>query len=180
MVFETHGFCNCRLQKRGVFLVPESYRWEFIKQESAGVKQLAAETGYPEVFAGLLAARGVHNKEEAQRFLYPSEKNMYDPFLMKGMEAAVCRISQAMDAHEKITIYGDYDVDGITATSILYLYLSKAGADVNYYLPDRMTEGYAGRDGDKADGDSGYRDFCCQRVSVGKIIGDGCGYYGSS
>ena len=85
MVFETHGFCNCRLQKRGVFLVPESYRWEFIKQESAGVKQLAAETGYPEVFAGLLAARGVHNKEEAQRFLYPSEKNMYDPFLRKGM-----------------------------------------------------------------------------------------------
>ena len=72
----------------GVFLVPESYRWEFVKQESAGVKQLAAETGYPEVFAGLLAARGVHNKEEAQRFLYPSEKNMYDPFLMKGMEAA--------------------------------------------------------------------------------------------
>ena len=109
-------------------MVPESYRWEFIKQESAGVKQLAAETGYPEVFAGLLAARGVHNKEEAQRFLYPSEKNMYDPFLMKGMEAAVCRISQAMDAHEKITIYGDYDVDGITATSILYLYLSKAAS----------------------------------------------------
>lgn len=123
-------------------MVPESYRWEFIKQESAGVKQLAAETGYPEVFAGLLMARGVHNKEEAQRFLYPSEKNMYDPFLMKGMEAAVCRISQAMDAREKITIYGDYDVDGITATSILYLYLTKAGADVNYYLPDRMSEGY--------------------------------------
>ena len=110
-------------------MVPESYRWEFVEQESDRVKQLAAETGYPEVFAGLLMARGVHNKEEAQRFLYPSEKNMYDPFLMKGMEAAVCRISQAMDAREKITIYGDYDVDGITATSILYLYLTKAGAD---------------------------------------------------
>ena len=123
-------------------MVPESYRWEFVEQESDRVKQLAAETEYPEVFAGLLMARGVHNKEEAQRFLYPSEKNMYDPFLMKGMEAAVCRISQAMDAREKITIYGDYDVDGITATSILYLYLTKAGADVNYYLPDRMSEGY--------------------------------------
>ena len=91
-------------------MVPESYRWEFVEQESDRVKQLAAETGYPEVFAGLLMARGVHNKEEAQRFLYPSEKNMYDPFLMKGMEAAVWRISQAMDAREKITIYGDYDV----------------------------------------------------------------------
>ena len=123
-------------------MVPESYRWEFVEQESDRVKQLAAETGYPEVFAGLLMARGVHNKEEAQRFLYPSEKNMYDPFLMKGMEAAVCRISQAMDTREKITIYGDYDVDGITATSILYLYLTKAGADANYYLPDRMSEGY--------------------------------------
>ena len=123
-------------------MVPESYRWEFVEQESGDVKRLAAETGYPEVFAGLLMARGVHNKEEAQRFLYPSEKNMYDPFLMKGMEAAVCRISQAMDAREKITIYGDYDVDGITATSILYLYLTKAGADVDYYLPDRMSEGY--------------------------------------
>lgn len=123
-------------------MVPESYRWEFVEQESDGMKQLAAETGYPEVFAGLLMARGVHNKAEAQRFLYPSEKNMYDPFLMKGMEAAVCRISQAMDAREKITIYGDYDVDGITATSILYLYLTKAGADVDYYLPDRMSEGY--------------------------------------
>ena len=123
-------------------MVPESYRWEFVEQESDRVKQLAAETGYPEVFAGLLMARGVHNKEETQRFLYPSEKNMYDPFLMKGMEAAVCRISQAMDAREKITIYGDYDVDGITATSILYLYLTKAGADVDYYLPDRMSEGY--------------------------------------
>ena len=65
-------------------MVPESYRWEFVEQESDRVKQLAAETGYPEVFAGLLMARGVHNKEEAQRFLYPSEKNMYDPFLMMG------------------------------------------------------------------------------------------------
>lgn len=123
-------------------MVPESYRWVFASPDKSGVKELAAETGYPEVFAGLLVARGVHNKEEAQRFLYPSEKDMYDPFLMKGMEAAVRRISQAMDANEKITIYGDYDVDGITATSILYLYLTKAGADVDYYLPDRMTEGY--------------------------------------
>lgn len=123
-------------------MVPESYRWEFAAPDSTGVKELAAETGYPEVFAGLLVARGVHNKEEVQRFLYPTEKDMYNPFLMKGMEAAVGRISRALDNHEKVTIYGDYDVDGITATSILYLYLMSAGADVDYYLPDRMTEGY--------------------------------------
>lgn len=170
-------------------MVPESYRWEFVEQESDRVKQLAAETGYPEVFAGLLMARGVHNKEEAQRFLYPSEKNMYDPFLMKGMEAAVCRISQAMDTREKITIYGDYDVDGITATSILYLYLTKAGADVNYYLPDRMSEGYGlnehavrmlAETGTKlmVTVDTGY--FGDRGVPVGKIPGNGCGYYRSS
>lgn len=106
------------------------------------MKQLAAETGYPEVFAGLLAARGVHNKEEAQRFLYPSEKNMYDPFLMKGMEAAVCRISQAMDAHEKITIYGDYDVDGITSITLLKNFFANSNIDVNTYIPNRLEEGY--------------------------------------
>lgn len=123
-------------------MVPESYRWEYITVNDADVRQLTGETGYPEVFARLLAARGVKNREEAQRFLNASAKDMYSPFLMKGMPSAVDRISLAVDNHEKITIYGDYDVDGITATSILYLFLQELGAVVDYYLPDRMTEGY--------------------------------------
>ncbi len=95
----------------------------------------------------------------------------------------------AMDAHEKITIYGDYDVDGITATSILYLYLSKAGAEVDYYLPDRMTEGYGlnenavrmlAETGTKlmVTVDTGIS--AVKECQLAKIIGDGCGYYGSS
>ncbi len=123
-------------------MVPESYRWEFIQRDSGIVQELAEETGYPMVFAKLLAARGVRNRAEAQRFLQPSVEDMYDPFLMKDMEKAVDRILKAVKRKEKITIYGDYDVDGITATSILYLYLNRIGAKVDYYLPDRMTEGY--------------------------------------
>ncbi|MGN0204560.1 MAG: single-stranded-DNA-specific exonuclease RecJ [Coprococcus sp.] len=123
-------------------MVPESYRWEYIRNNPEEIRRLAAETGYPEVFAGFLAARGIRNRAEAEKFLNASEKDMYSPFLMKGMDKAVERISQAVDSHEKITIYGDYDVDGITATSILYLFLKELKADVDYYLPDRMTEGY--------------------------------------
>ena len=123
-------------------MVPESYRWEYIRMNPEEVRKLAMETGYPEVFAGFLAARGIRNRAEAEKFLNASEKDMYSPFLMKGMNKAVERISQSVDKHEKITIYGDYDVDGITATSILYLFLKELKADVDYYLPDRMTEGY--------------------------------------
>lgn len=123
-------------------MVPESYRWEYTKNHPEEIRRLAAETGYPEIIAGFLAARGVRNRAEAQKFLNASAKDMYSPFLMKGMEKAVERISLAVDYCEKITIYGDYDVDGITATSIIYLYLRELKADVDYYLPDRMTEGY--------------------------------------
>ena len=98
-------------------MIPESSRWEYRKSDSQEVRRLAAETGYPEIFAGLLAARGIKNKAEAEKFLHAGEGDMYDPFLMKGMTEAAKRISRAVDSHEKITIYGDYDVDGITATS---------------------------------------------------------------
>ena len=58
------------------------------------------------------------------------------------MDKAVSRIIYALERHEKITVYGDYDVDGVTATSMLFLYLRSKGADVNYYIPDRLTDGY--------------------------------------
>lgn len=123
-------------------MVPESYRWEYTTIDEAVVRQLAEKTGYPMIFSRLLAARGVTSRLDAERFLNASAADMYNPFLMKGMENAVHRISRAVDKGEKITIYGDYDVDGITATSILYLFLRELNADVDYYLPDRMTEGY--------------------------------------
>jgi len=133
-------------------MVPESCRWVSPDVSGEAVKRLALETGYPENFACLLAARGVRSKAEAESFLDPGAERMYDPFLMKGMQEAVKRICAALDGGEKICIYGDYDVDGITATSILFLFLREylemnadsAGAadQLCYYLPDRMSEGY--------------------------------------
>lgn len=115
--------------------------------------RIEEELGCHPLLARLLAARGVENGREAYRFLNPSAAQLHDPFLMKGMHEAVERICLAISRQERITIYGDYDVDGITAASILYLFLTsvmkasghsseKEDCLTDYYLPDRMEEGY--------------------------------------
>lgn len=90
----------------------------------------------------VLYNRGVRENEQIKNFLSKDLGTMYDPFLMRDMDKAVKRINAAKEAGEKITIYGDYDVDGITAIAILYKYLAGLGIDVDYYVPDRMQEGY--------------------------------------
>jgi len=95
----------------------------------------------PPVIARILVNRGIRTKEEARRFFNPEWRDLYDPFLMKGMEKAVDRIVRALD-HERIFIFGDYDVDGITGVSMLYLFLKEQGAEVTFYIPDRIREGY--------------------------------------
>lgn len=90
----------------------------------------------------LLYMRGVDTDEKAEKFLYPKLADLYDPFLMPGMQKAVGLIQSALSSHQSIIIYGDYDVDGICASAILYKTLQKLGADVSYYLPDRHEEGY--------------------------------------
>ncbi|MFP4697974.1 MAG: single-stranded-DNA-specific exonuclease RecJ [Eubacteriales bacterium] len=96
----------------------------------------------PKPIAKILLNRGINNKEKMRRFLNPEIKHLHNPFLMKEMKQAVNRILIAIDKKEYITIYGDYDVDGITSTSILYLFLKELGAKVDYYIPDRIEEGY--------------------------------------
>ena len=103
---------------------------------------LASALGVTELAAEALWHRGLREAEEAERFLHPEEVPFCDPFLMKDMEKAVKRISQALDGHEKIVIYGDYDVDGMTATSLMVHNLRALGAEVSYYIPDRKKEGY--------------------------------------
>ena len=125
--------------------IPESFNWEqgdTKELEEAAVK-LMSGTGYSMVFAKMLAARGITSVAEAEKFLNPSERDMHDPYLMKGMHEAASRIAEAVKNKEKITIYGDYDVDGITATSILFLFFKEAapGCEIGYHLPDRMSEG---------------------------------------
>ncbi|MEG0370731.1 MAG: single-stranded-DNA-specific exonuclease RecJ [Clostridium sp.] len=90
----------------------------------------------------LLLSRGLEDNNQADMFLNPSVDSLYDPFLLKDMEKAIKRIDEVIKKGQKIVIYGDYDVDGITSTSILFRAFKKLGIDVSYYLPDRINEGY--------------------------------------
>lgn len=104
--------------------------------------RISAEMGLSPVCARLLCARGYRTPQEITRFLRCEDTLFHSPFLLADVRPAVARIRRAVDAHEKIAIYGDYDVDGVTAVSLLYLYLQGEGADVGYYIPSRSQEGY--------------------------------------
>lgn len=90
----------------------------------------------------LLLIRGIETFDQAKSFFTPDKSQIHDPFLMKGMEIAVDRLTEAVSNGEKILIYGDYDVDGTTSVSMMYLFLKEIGAHVSYYIPDRYKEGY--------------------------------------
>lgn len=90
----------------------------------------------------ILYNRGIREDEDIRKFLSRDLSELHDPFLMKDMDKAVERILAAGEKKEKITIYGDYDVDGITSIAILYKQLKKMGIEVGFYVPDRMVEGY--------------------------------------
>ncbi|MBQ8140210.1 MAG: single-stranded-DNA-specific exonuclease RecJ [Clostridia bacterium] len=111
-------------------------------QTDAEIRNIAAELGVSEIFAVLLYNRGYKTPDEANRFLRFETDDFYDPFLLDDMESAVRRISAAVDKGEKICIYGDYAVDGVTSVSMLYLYLTELGADVTIKIPRRDCEGY--------------------------------------
>ncbi|MDZ7339689.1 MAG: single-stranded-DNA-specific exonuclease RecJ [candidate division KSB1 bacterium] len=106
------------------------------------VRELARVLGVPEIIARLLLNRGIATPEAAQRFFHPSLEHLHDPFLMKDMDRAVARLIAALRNQERIMVYGDYDVDGITAVSMTYLLLRRLGGDVVFYIPDRLRQGY--------------------------------------
>lgn len=93
------------------------------------------------VVAELLLQRGIDSFESAQNFFRPSLDDLHDPFLMKDMEAAVERLQEAIEENQKVLLFGDYDVDGTTAVALMYAFL-KDTLQVDYYIPDRYTEGY--------------------------------------
>ncbi len=111
-------------------------------ESDACVDQLARDIGVTPVMAKLLYTRGYRTAEQVRAFLKREETQLHDPFLMQDMEKAVSRIALAIEKGERIAIYGDYDVDGVTSVSLLYLYLREQGADVGYYIPCRSREGY--------------------------------------
>lgn len=106
------------------------------------VSAIAREHGVSEMSAKLIYNRGYVCGDSVRSFLEPSPSHLHDPYLMKDMDLAVDRIFKALDSGEKITVYGDYDVDGVTAVTLIYLYLKSLGADVDYYIPSRSKEGY--------------------------------------
>lgn len=111
-------------------------------EETETIEKLSAAVKVPKLVAELLYIRGLTSEAEVAEFFKPDLANMIDPFLFKGMDLAVDRILQAIDARELITIYGDYDVDGTTSTALLYLGLKRIGARIDYYIPHRMIDGY--------------------------------------
>lgn len=110
--------------------------------DAAIIERLAKELSVDKVLANLLVQRGVTSFDEAHAFFRPRLEHLHDPFLMKDMDKAVERIGQAIKTGERIMIYGDYDVDGTTAVSLVYSFLKKIYSKVSYYIPDRYSEGY--------------------------------------
>ncbi len=105
-------------------------------------EQLAQELGISNVLTKLLVLRGITTFEEAKQFFRPDLSHLHDPFLMNDMDKAIERLNMALGRKEKILVYGDYDVDGTTAVALVYKYLQQFTSNLDYYLPDRYTEGY--------------------------------------
>ena len=106
------------------------------------VSSLQESLGVAPIIATLLAQRGINTFEEAKQFFRPQLSDLNDPFLMKDMDLAVNRLHTAISGNEKVLVYGDYDVDGTTAVSLMYLFLKNKCSHVEYYIPDRYEEGY--------------------------------------
>lgn len=116
--------------------------WRLAEPRPQVREMLARELKISEIVAQVLVNRGITTIEAAREFLWSGLEGLHNPELLPGLNKAVARVFAAITAGEKILIYGDYDVDGITATTLLYLTLSKLGARVDYYIPDRLEEGY--------------------------------------
>lgn len=124
-------------------MVEVQYDWQRIAApDKQIVEQLSQELGINPVIARLLAERGITTPEEAHSFIQLSMQAVHDPHQLHDMDKAVERIQEAVAAGEQITVYGDYDADGITSTALMYEVLQDVGANVNYYVPNRFRDGY--------------------------------------
>lgn len=118
-------------------------RWNITEfTETQSVKDLANQLGVSSFISQLLHQRGINTFDEAKSFFRPSLNELHDPFLMKDMDKAVNRVLAAIQNQEKILVYGDYDVDGTTAVALMYSFLSTIYDKLEYYIPNRYTEGY--------------------------------------
>lgn len=117
-------------------------RWNICQPDIALQKHLRDNLSISPVISQLLVNRGIYDIDKIRAFLNSNLSELYNPFLMEGMHEAISRIKKALSEKEKILIHGDYDVDGVTATALLFFTLKEFGAEPVYYIPDRLTEGY--------------------------------------
>ena len=118
-------------------------KWVVREQpEKKQISELIDKLGLPGIIAKILFNRGIESVADAERFFNPDWSDLHDPFLMQDMDLAVDRIIKALKQKERIFIYGDYDVDGITSVSLLILFLRELGGNVFFFIPDRLKEGY--------------------------------------
>ena len=120
-------------------------KWECIELDNAKIKnveKIENEYGISNLLAKILVNRNLIKKEDIDLFLKPTRHDFHNPYLMPDMELAVNRIIEAINNNEKILIYGDYDVDGITSITVLKSFLIERKANVSHYIPNRLNEGY--------------------------------------
>ena len=117
-------------------------KWKYKELDEEKIDEIVKKFDVPELLATVLVNRGIVDDEEIRVFLNPTRSDFHDPYLMPDMEIAVERIIKAIDNQEKVIIYGDYDVDGITSITVLKKFLKTCGLEADYYIPNRLSEGY--------------------------------------
>lgn len=117
-------------------------KWQIYETDEGKIEELKEKYKLNSLLATILVNRGIDSKEKIRQFLEPTRQDFYNPYLMQDMEIAVERIVRAIENQEKVIIYGDYDVDGITSTVVLKKFLKDLGLEVSYYIPNRLNEGY--------------------------------------
>lgn len=110
--------------------------------DKATVESISTAINVNKTLSGILVQRGIESFEIARKFFRPQYADLHDPFLMLGMDKAIIRIEEAFERNEKILVYGDYDVDGTTSVATVYAFLKARYPNVDFYIPDRYTEGY--------------------------------------
>ena len=117
-------------------------KWETYDVDNVITERIALENNISSLLARVLMNRGINTEEKIKKFLYPELNDLYDPYMLNDMVLAVERINKAINENERVTIYGDYDVDGITSITVLKQFLDERNVNVDYYLPNRLEEGY--------------------------------------
>lgn len=123
-------------------MIEAKFRWQTDDLDQSAVQQLTTDYDLPDLVAKYAVNQGYDTPESVQTFLQPTMDQLYDAALLPGMQAAIERLTQAIEQGEKIVVYGDYDVDGMSSTAIMVWALEILGADVTYFVPSRFDQGY--------------------------------------